>query len=198
MKNRILTFAGVCLAVGLALLVSGCLPFPLGDPDKSQIDPKLSGYWLRSSDDERELIVLYPFDQHAYVLQDASAKKQDDKWQPQGPPQIYKAWLTNVKGERFITLELLAQRLPINPDDKKYYPVLHVSGTSDVIEVRMVSDTFEPMKTVKSSADVEAVIARDLNNPDLYGNGDAAKFRRLDVNADKDLIDSVLANNSSK
>ena len=53
---------------------------PLGDPAKSQVDPKLAGYWMNTSDDEREIVALYPFDEHTYVVQDVKAKKEDNKW----------------------------------------------------------------------------------------------------------------------
>jgi hypothetical protein len=179
------------LVVLLALV--GCLPFPLGDPKKSQVDPKLCGYWASTSDsgDEKELVALLPFDQHTYVLEDLKLKKQDDKWQPQGPPQLFKAWLTQVRGQQFMTLEYLQQRLPGNTD-QKVYPVLRLTTATDGLQVRLVKSDFEPMKNVKSSADVEAVISKELDNPDLY-SGEGPKFRRLDPDKDKEMIQLIAA-----
>ena len=190
MRKRISASVGRWLAILSLFAVVGCLPFPLGDPAKSQVDPKLSGYWASVSEDEKEVIALFPFDQHTYVLEDVKLKKQDDKWQPQGPPQLFKAWLTQVRGQQFMTLEFLQQRLATGTTDQKVYPALRLTPTPEGMLVRMVKSDFEPMKNVKSSADVEALIVKELDNPDLYG-GDGAKFRRLDPDNDKETIQLV-------
>src|SRR5947209_6202366 len=97
MKARIKTLTFGAFAIALVVVVSGCLPFPLGDPAKSQVDPKLAGFWMNSGDDEREIVALFPFDEHTYVVEDVKAKKEDNRWQPQGPPAVYKGWLTTIK-----------------------------------------------------------------------------------------------------
>jgi hypothetical protein len=193
MRNHIGKVATMALTISVLLALVGCLPFPLGDPEKSQVDSKLAGYWAATSDsgDEKELVALLPFDQHTYVLEDLKLKKQDDKWQPQGPPQLFKAWLTKVRGQQFMTLEYLQQRLPGNTD-QKVYPLLRLTTATDGLQVRLVKSDFEPMKNAKSNADVEAVISRELDNPDLY-SGDGPKFRRLDPDKDKEMIQLLAA-----
>ena len=190
MKARLLPGLIAALVVSIIFGLVGCLPFPLGDPEKSQIDPKLGGFWSAGEGEDKEVVALFPFDQHTYVLEDVKFKKQDDKWQPQGPPQIFKAWLTQMKGQRFMTLEYLQQRLATS-SDQKAYPVLRVTIEKDGIQVRAVSSDFEPMKKVKSGADVEAVISKELDNPDLYGGSDGMKFHRLDAESDKEIIQLV-------
>jgi hypothetical protein len=174
------------LALLLIFALVGCLPFPLGDPEKSQVDPKLAGYWASASDDQKEIVAMWPFDQHTYVLEDLKLKKEDGKWQPQGPPQVFKAWLTPVRGQPFLTLEFLPQRLTTSTD-QKVYPVLRLTAATDGMLVRMVKAEFEPLKKVKSSAEVEAIITRELDNPDLYGD-EGMKFRKLDPDNDKEMI----------
>ena len=186
-----------CLVGASALAVIfgifGCLPFPLGDPAKSQVDPRLDGYWMVDSGDERELIAMFPFDEHTYVLEDLKLKHVDDKWQPQGPPQLFKAWLTNIKNDRFLTLEFLQQRLPRDPSEQKVYPALRLTLEGDSIMARMVNSDSTLIKSAKSAAEIETIIAKELNNPDLY-SGDGNKFRRLDAERDKEMV-QLLANN---
>jgi hypothetical protein len=187
MKKQFKDLSFVGLTIALVLGLGGCLPFPLGDPGKSQIDSKLTGYWMRDSNDEAELVAMYPFDEHAYVVQDLKLKKQDDKWQPQGQAQVFKGWLTNVKNARFLTLEPLIQRVPGEASEKKVYPALRVTLNSDQVVTRMVNSDSDLIKEVKSSADLLAVITRELDNPDLYGS-ESAKFRRLDPERDGETI----------
>ena len=189
MRKQISIRMARSLAMLAIFAMVGCLPYPLGDPEKSQIDPKLSGYWASVSYDQKEVVALFPFDQHTYVLEEVKLKKQDEKWQPDGPPQLYKGWLTQIRGQQFMTLDYLQQRLP-SSTDQKAYPVLRLTATPEGMLVRMVKSDFEPMKNVKSSGEVEQLIAKELDNPDLY-SGDGAKFRRLDPDNDKETIQLV-------
>ena len=72
MKSRIRSLYGVVIAV-LALPVfmglTACLPtfpVPIGDPEKSTIDPYISGVWLLDDDDI--FYVFEPFDKRAWLL----------------------------------------------------------------------------------------------------------------------------------
>jgi len=121
------------------------------------------------------------------VVEDVKLKKQDDKWQTQGAPSLYKGWLTDVKGQRFLTLEPLPQRLSGAPSDQKAYPLARLTAEGDAIVVRMVNGDADPLKNVKSAADVAAAITKEVNNPDIY-NGEGAKFRHADPEADKELL----------
>ena len=189
MKRSLQRMLAGMLGALVLVSIAGCLPFPLGDAEKSQIDPKLSGYWVSVADDEKEVVAMFPFDQHTYVLEDLKLKKQAEKWQPQGPPQLFKGWLTQVRGQQFLTLDFLQQRLATSTDQKAY-PVLRLTPTPEGMLVRMVKSDFEPIKNVKGSAEVEAVISKELDNPDLYG-GEGAKFRHLDPDNDKETIQLI-------
>jgi hypothetical protein len=189
MKSGLQRVLAGTLGALVLISISGCLPFPLGDPGKSQVDSKLTGYWASVTDEEKEIVALFPFDQHTYVVEDLKLKKQEDKWQPQGPPQLFKGWLTQVRGQQFLTLDFLQQHLATSTD-QKVYPVLRLTSTPEGMLVRMVKSDFEPMKNVKSSAEVETLIGKELDNPDLYG-GEGAKFRRLDPDNDKETIQLI-------
>jgi hypothetical protein len=189
MKSRVKTLTFGSLAVALVAVVSGCLPFPLGDPAKSQVDPKLAGYWMNSSEDEREVVALYPFDEHTYLVEDVKAKKEDNKWQPQGPPTVYKGWLTTIKDVRFLTLEPLNQRLPGASADKAY-PTMRLTVNGNAIIARMVNGDADQIKAVKSAAELQTVITKELNNPDIY-SGEGAKFTRIDPDVDSENVEMI-------
>jgi len=189
MKARIKTLTFGTLAVALVAFVTGCLPFPLGDPAKSQVDPKLAGYWMNTADDEREIVALYPFDEHTYVVEDVKAKKEDNKWQPQGPPSVYKGWLTTINNVRFITLEPLQQRLPGASADKAY-PTMRLTVDGNAIIVRPVSGDAEQIKAAKNAAELQAVITKELNNPDIY-SGEGSKFTRLDPDVNSEDVQMI-------
>lgn len=189
MKSRVKTVTFGALAVALVAVVSGCLPFPLGDPAKSQVDPKLAGYWMNSSEDEREVVALYPFDEHTYLVEDVKAKKEDNKWQSQGPPTVYKGWLTTIKDVRFLTLEPLNQRLP-GASAEKVYPTMRLTVNGNAIIARMVNGDADQIKAVKSAAELQTVITKELNNPDIY-SGEGAKFNRIDPDIDSESVQMV-------
>ena len=189
MKIRVKTLTFGTLAAALVALVTGCLPFPLGDPAKSQVDPKLAGYWMNTADDEREIVALYPFDEHTYVVEDVKAKKEDNKWQPQGPPSVYKGWLTTINNVRFITLEPLQQRLPGASADKAY-PTMRLTVDGNAIIARPVSGDAEQIKAAKNAAELQAVITKELNNPDIY-SGEGSKFTRLDPDVNSEDVQMI-------
>ena len=189
MKARVKNLTFAAFAVALVAVVSGCLPFPLGDPAKSQVDPKLAGYWMNSNDDEREIVALYPFDEHTYVVEDVKAKKEDNKWQPQGPPTVYKGWLTTIKDVRFLTLEPLNQRLP-GASAEKAYPTMRLTVNGNTVVARMVNGDAEQIKAVKNAAELQTVITKELNNAEIY-SGEGAKFTRIDPDLDSESVQMV-------
>ena len=189
MRIRVKTLTFGTLAAALVTLVAGCLPFPLGDPAKSQVDPKLAGYWMNTADDEREIVALYPFDEHTYLVEDVKARKEDNKWQPQGPPSVYKGWLTTINNVRFITLEPLQQRLPGASADKAY-PTMRLTVDGNAIIARPVNGDAEQIKAVKNAAELQAVITKELNNPDIY-SGEGTKFTRLDPDVDSENVQMI-------
>jgi hypothetical protein len=178
--------AGVLLAV----IVAGCLPFPLGDPSQSKADPKLTGHWF-FDDAERPMVVsLYPFDEHAYVVESRDCKRDAGKLELQGHT-LWKGWLTNIKGKTFLTLDPLAQHLESNQNEKKSYPVFRIEWVGEQISTRRVNEDFEPMKQVKSAQEEEALIVKEIDNDALYA-GPSTLFRRLDPQRDKEIFDTVL------
>jgi hypothetical protein len=134
---------GLLLALVLMPFLLGilaCLPVPAGNPEKSRIDPTMSGIWIGYSEGDATLLVLDPYDKRSWLLSgfgleadqdmvsDESKEPDDSETKPEMPPLqwlssdsnmqikiagvgIYKAWLTRIKGIPFITWESKNLRL---------------------------------------------------------------------------------------
>lgn len=189
MRRKLSIFCVLALPLALSALVVGCLPFPVGDPAKSRTDPALEGYWLSEKGEQVSFVSLFPFDDHAYVLESRDLKRNGSGYQLQGR-FLAKAWLTDVKGHLFLTTEPLAQKLA-SSKEPKFYPVFRIEREGSQIRTRAVSENFEPLKAARSGAEVTAVVTREVGNPALYVE-DPSTYRRLDPEADKDLIGTLL------
>ncbi len=130
--------AGLLLTLVLLPVLLGvlaCLPVPVGDPEKSHIDPAMSGVWtLSAADGDHMLMVLDPYDKRTWLMSlidlggvadsepGASAEAGQDGSEPEDLSQerfstanadrfkvksvgLYKCWLTSIKGETFMTWE---------------------------------------------------------------------------------------------
>lgn len=191
MKRNMIRLSIVASLVACALWISGCLPFPLGAPETSKLDPKIEGYWFNKQDEDKQTLVsLFPYDNHTYVLQWVDFKKSGDEFVPTSI-QIFKAWLTPVKNAQFITMEPLAQRLASSASDKKWYYVSRLVPEGDGLLVKPVDTDFKPFENVKSAEDVMAVIQQNLDDPKLYSSN-PTHFRHMDVEKDKDALEPMM------
>jgi hypothetical protein len=170
----------------LAVMLVGCLKFPLGDPAASKLDSRLEGSWLYQTDDERAIARIYPFDAHTYCVEWIDFGKEGDSYKIRSR-ELYKAWLTDVKKHTFITLEPLASRLSNASEDSKMFTIFRLDFGDKTINAVPIKDDFEALKDAKSGADVTATITKEVENPALYGDA-AAEFRKLDPEKDAELL----------
>jgi hypothetical protein len=177
-------------ALVACLVLAGCLPFPLGNPEKSAVDAKLAGYWYVQEEDQQTLITLYPYDAHTYVMSAAEFRKDGDKVEMK-ELTLYKAWLTQVKGAQFITLDALSQKLPAAADEKPIYLVARLVSDATGITVKPIDGDFEPIKSVKSAEELTKVITANLDEPKLYASN-PTHYRRLDAEKDADTLKPLL------
>ncbi|HCY14323.1 MAG: hypothetical protein CL389_07450 [Acidiferrobacteraceae bacterium] len=78
--------AGAALALLLLPMLLGvmaCLPFPVGDPELSEIDPKLSGIWIggpgeAENSEEAGFLILDPYDKRTWLASLFSTKCVDE------------------------------------------------------------------------------------------------------------------------
>src|SRR5690242_5849174 len=132
MTKTLRSIVSTGLIVALAVSLTSCLPYPLGDPEKSQVDPALQGRWMREQEGRLTVVTVYPFDKHAYVLESRDVVR-DGPWVLPKGRLLAKAWLTKVGGQTFITLDQLDQKL-LPESVKKAYPVFRLNVSADTIQ----------------------------------------------------------------
>ena len=178
----------VALAAALLLIsmLSSCLPIPLGDPEKSQTDAKLSGYWHLKQDSGGVLITIAPADSHVYVIDYLEYKKAGDDLTA-AHRYVLRGWLTELKGQRFLTTEMIAQLLD-KPENKDYV-IFKVAIENDQVTATPLADKYDAFKDLKDPAALAQAIEQHLDDPKMYD--DPSVFTRLDPGKeqDKTLID---------
>ena len=84
MKPRSRSLTGAVIAVLVLPVFVGllaCLPVPIGDPEKSRIDPELSGMWIGTFDD-LDVALFEPYDKRTWLLTmfEVSSGEEDCDW----------------------------------------------------------------------------------------------------------------------
>jgi hypothetical protein len=191
------TFA-VAVLLAAAVGIGGCLKVRLGDPANSTIDPKLVGYWLagennKDPDAKMQLAMITPFDNHAYVIHYAEFKKTANGVDREGDI-VLKAWLTDVKGAQFLTVQDLSDPMSGNVPAEPDYTMLKLLQLADgSLVASPLNDDFPAVKDAKTPEQLAAAIAGNLNDPKLFG--DPGPFRKLTTDdADKTLMKQVFGN----
>jgi hypothetical protein len=178
--------AGIVLATPLLpalLALLACIPVPIGDPERSHVDPALTGAWIGGDDRKTGLLVFRPFDKRTWTLMALETKRQTDSPSGEAPAiaplapgpesllkrmleedqdrekvELYKAWITPIGGRRFVCLEFL----PDIDDERLFKPefwiVARVDLRGDTLILTFPRDQ-APWSKVKTSAEAEALLA---------------------------------------
>jgi len=194
MKSRNRTVLGILLFVPLAAVILAtfaCLPAPVGDAEKSKVDPGLVGAYRLVPPDpaskDEVMALLRPWDQHTYFLQYMGNNKSD----PSSKPELmqFKAWLTTFGGGTFLTCQPMDDLgfATGNSSQSEYWVVLRLDKVADGLQARMVDADSPLLKDVieKSkddpkalSAAIEGVIAAHANEDALFTK-DPLHFKKL-------------------
>jgi len=67
------------------ICVLACLKAPIGDPETSKLDPKLTGVWLGKDGDEFGMLVLQPFDKRTYLVGWFESESDEDPDKAEDP-----------------------------------------------------------------------------------------------------------------
>jgi hypothetical protein len=176
-----------------------CMPVPIGDPERSRIDPELTGVWVvltpGSTVDEAIFYVFEPYDKRTWLVTGGATASQDDSDLPsydltsydgfielasnelddESPIYleeivVYKAWLKKLGGEVFMTWEP-----KIALDDGIAEPdvwlVYRVTKDGpDKLKMQMIDGESGLFDDVeKTRRAYEKVIRKNADNPELYG-----------------------------
>jgi hypothetical protein len=133
-ENR--SIAGALLMILIVPLFAGlmaCMPVPIGDPERSRIDPEISGVWFLETDDGFDaLYQLRPYDKRTWLMIGVPLNEGDAyKGEPLGintiddaiaaleahdigdegitadATRMFKVWLAKIRGQVFMTWEMV-------------------------------------------------------------------------------------------
>jgi hypothetical protein len=153
-----------------------CMPVPIGNPEKSRIDPDINGVWFLAMEDELNgLYHFQPFDKRAWILTGVpleegsdyegesfdfeSAKDAIDVLETLGVGDdgvtatatiIYKAWLTKLARQTFMTWEITTAFDDEGEYDIEYWLTFRVDKISeDRVDLYVLNgehDAFDGLK----------------------------------------------------
>ena len=179
-RNRTLTGALMMLViVPIFAGLLACMPVPIGDPERSRIDPSMSGFWLMDDNDgEAALYLFRPYDKRTWlvigveIIAGGNAEFEDPDLSTAGDiiatlrahpagangliaelPAVYKAWLAKIGKRRFMTWESIGDIHDAESFSPEYWLVFAIEEQQDErYTMRMVvpaEEVFEELGEAK-------------------------------------------------
>ena len=133
MTSRTRSTIGALMMLAILPILAGllaCMPVPIGDPERSRIDPDLNGVWVMAEEGDFAMYAFEPFDKRTWLVTGAGieAGPEFDGEMPfpdsadeylqmletndigddgvTSPSTVaYKAWIAKIGGVRFMTWE---------------------------------------------------------------------------------------------
>jgi len=199
--------AGRHLLLTLVLLavLTSCLPVPVGDPEKSRVDPGLSGAWrVAGAEDGQLLMVMDPWDKRTWLVTLIGLTAADDNVAgdgsgagPAGDAQVpfkaanadtfrveslgvYKCWLTRIGGETFMTWETktLSETLP-GMTAKQWWVFRFRKSGDDAFYLDKFDYSIDGLDEVTTRKEAEKIIRRHVDDPGFFKEEDSPRIDRL-------------------
>lgn len=207
MKPRTRSVSGAVLMLALIPGIVGllaCLPVPIGDPERSRIDPDITGVWAAIDGQEVMFYAFEAYDKRTWLLtgvlleetpsadfsaydlttrNGVSQLLENEIVGPGGATStgvvLYKAWRTKLGGEWFMTWEGLFP----HSEEKfvpEYWIVSRIHQTDEnTLDLYLVNGEDELFKTArKTRRAYEKILKKNALNPDLFSE-DPLRFRRV-------------------
>ena len=204
--------AGLLLTLVLVPVLLGvmaCLPVPVGNPDKSRIDPTMSGVWIGQLDGDATIMVLDPYDKRTWLLtlialdtgQDEQSEKETrtEANEPETETSllqlldpdrgnqikmdgigIYKTWLTKIKGVSFMTWETKALSETLPEMVPEFWWVFRVRRSGDdILYLDQFDITVDGLDKVETRKEAEKIIRRHLDDPEFFDEDPFMKLHRV-------------------
>lgn len=217
-RSRSITGALIAiLALPVFLGLLACIPsfpVPIGDAEKSRIEPSVSGMWVAA--DEPEIIVFWfiPYDKRTWLLSSYVIETDEELCDPDElaeagevstydeifdridsassclvavPMLAWKTWLTELGGRQFITLEIKSFYNPAEEDN--WWMVYGMDMTTpDVLrlwEMDAENDAFSDLdENEPSRRQFEKVFKKRAADPEFYDSEAIDFFRVQDEDLD--------------
>ena len=194
--TRSISGAVVMLAIIPAIIgILACMPVPIGDPERSRIDPEITGVWAWPGDGPMAFYAFEPYDKRTWLVtsvpleegaqadfSDYDLERYEDvvklmESEPVGEDGatasgtiIYKAWRTKLGGEWFLTWEPkgVFDEADFRPE---VWMVFRIDKPdADTLDLYMVGSDklFEGVAETRRA--YERVIKKNARNPELYAD----------------------------
>jgi hypothetical protein len=218
-KSR--SLSGATLALVLIPIFAGllaCMPVPIGNPERSKVDPELSGLWTFHGDDEEiYVIMLEPYDKRTWLgimveptidYEKMPAEYDTDTYEGLVAAMsdgtagnslvtgdevlLYKIWLTKLGGERFMVWQPKGH-FEDSEFGTDYALNWHLRKTNDSrFELNFIAGDHPAIKDVMEDKKLlERAIRKHASDPELYDE-ETYVFTRVN-SSDEDLFNGLFS-----
>lgn len=185
----------LALAVLLASMIAACtLKAPLGDPSKSVVDHRLDGVWIvEKGASSYGACLVAPLDERTYIVTFAGYTNDKGKIQDDTATGVCRAWLTDIAGERFMTVQPVAHLVPNSGVEKSYFCARLKFELGGGLKVQALNEKFKDLKSIGDAAALERMVSANVNEVDLYHDPQSYRRCRRDNAFEKELEQRLLA-----
>jgi hypothetical protein len=184
MKPRSRSLSGALIAIMALPVFLGLLaciptfPVPIGDPEKSRIDPEISGMWVGGVDGELTVWSFIPYDKRTWLMSWHIIEPLDESCEPeQSDPEKefmtyqeirdlvddaatsclsvetmmnWKAWLTDLGGRRYVTLHNKSLFMLGEPSEEEWWWVFGIElSKPDLLRLTEISPEDEAFADIE-------------------------------------------------
>jgi hypothetical protein len=197
MRANLRSASGALLMLMIVPVIIGllaCLPVPIGNPERSRIDPEITGVWAGFFGSDCEFYVFEPFDKRTWLLTGVSLEGGEnadfsdydlssykglsrlmdtesvgDDGATATEMVMYKAWMTKLGGVWFMTWEPKGLFGAEQFAPETWYVFRVDKLDSDTLELRLCcDDQFFPDDLEETRRAYERVIKRNAKNLEMY------------------------------
>lgn len=163
LRRSMFTLTG--LAVALAL--SACLPVPLGDASKAKVDSRFVGAW-EWNDGKSNVAVIRTWDEHTFLVDTMTYTGEAAAPSP-SRRSVYKAWLHEVKGQTFMTLQPIEQLVTLPGEQaRKQFLIAKMTFDRDQLTATGLDGGYAKFKDVATPTALETVVGENLNEVSMW------------------------------
>ncbi|MDH5621446.1 MAG: hypothetical protein OEY74_05135 [Gammaproteobacteria bacterium] len=201
MTSRSRSLSGIALMLLIIPIFAGllaCMPVPIGDPERSRIDPAMTGIWVILKNEGYEgdvgFFVFEPYDKRTWLVMGIGIKSGDavdlDDYDfstyagyeklasdYRESPQsfyadnviLYKAWLTKLGGVQFWTWEPKGMVDALTEDPEAWWVYRVQKENENTLSLRTVDGEADAFDDIKKTRRAyERVLKKHANDPEIY------------------------------
>jgi hypothetical protein len=173
-----------------------CLPVPIGDPERSRVDPDITGVWSWVDGSEIAFYAFHAYDKRTWLLTGVALEEgegadlseydvetssglqlliENEEVGEEGPTAskatLYKAWRTKLGGEWFMTWEGLFPHAEEKFVPESWYVFRIQKTDANILDLYMIDgedDRFDEVKKTRRA--YERVLKKHARDPDLFSD----------------------------